>query len=179
VLLVSQHVAADGQHGGSQEPPQGGNDEKHPHRHMAEADYVAQGVLGKAGDEKQDEDHPAPLVFHEVVVFLKDCGADGLFHKGQAQPAGQRKGEPGADGKGDGGIDRAGDGAVDVAADEAGHFPGNRCEQDLEDLQADEHQHRQGTEGIDEIDGLVSVREELDKIVMNEKPGSAAEKQPE
>lgn len=176
VLIVSQTVAANGKHGCSQEAADSGNDKKHPRPHVAQSHDIAEGVLGESGNEKQDKGDELPLVCHEVIVFLKDRRTDRLLHKGKSEPPGQGEGKPGTDGEPNGRIQRPQDGPVDITADESRRFSGNGSEKHLEDLEADKDHHRQGSEGIDKLDGLMPVREELDKIVMDKEPGSAAKK---
>jgi len=143
---------------------------------MAQSHYITEGVLGEPGNEKQDKGDELPLMFHKVVVFPKDRRTDGLFHEGQTQPSRQGEGEPGTDGQPDGRIYRPQDGPVDVTTDESCRLSGNRGEKNLENLEADKDNHRQGSEGIDKLDDLLPVREELDKIVMDKEPGPAAKK---
>jgi len=169
VLVVARTTAADGKHDRAQEAPGGAEDEKGCRFHVAEADDIGEGVLRKAGDQKEDEGDRNTPVLHEVIVLLDDLGVDNLFHERHSEPAGQQKSEPRADRKADRGVDRPQDGAVEIPPDEAVELARNRRDQDLDDLEADEDHNGERAEGVDKMDDFFPADEESVEVVIKEK----------
>lgn len=177
ILVIAGVVSADGEHGGAQEPSGGADKEKDRGLHVAESDDIGKGVLGKTGDQKEDEGDKGSPVLHEVIVLLDDLGVDDLLHKGQAEPAGKEEGEPRTDGKADCGIKRPQDGTVEVAADEAVDLTRDRRHDDLEDLEADKDQNGEGAERSHEVNQPLPADEEDIEVVMEEKDNTSEDQQ--
>lgn len=150
-------ISADGEHDRPEEAADDRHEEKGVGAHMAEPHDIAEGILREAGDQKQDKGHQFPLMFHKIVVLLKDARTDGLLDKGQTQPTGQDKGQPGADGQSDRRIDGSQEGAVDITADESRYFPGDGGKQDLQYLEPDKDDNGKGAERIDEFNQMLRI----------------------
>ena len=146
MMVVARVAAADGKHDRSHEASGGADDQKDGHLHAAEADDVGEGILGEAGDQKEDEGDRNAAVLHEVIILLNDFWTDDPFDKRHSEPSGQQKREPRADREADRRVDRSQNGSVEIPADKAVQLARNRRYQNLDDLKADEDHHREGAE---------------------------------
>jgi hypothetical protein len=175
ILVIAGTVAADGEHDCAQETPGCAENQKGCGLHVAEADQVGEGILGKSGDQKKDEGDEYSPVLHEIIVLLDDLRVDHPFHERQAQPAGEYESDPRADGESDCGVEGAQNGAVEIPSDKAVDFAGNRCNDHLEDLETDEDHHGEGSERVDEVDDFSPADEEGVEVVIEKQENNGDE----
>ena len=85
----------------------GADRQENPEVHGAQSQDEAQVILGKTGDEKQNEGHQGPLVFHEEVEALHGLPGDDAGDEVLFQPMPQQKCHHGPEGQADGGVGEA------------------------------------------------------------------------
>jgi len=137
---------------------------------MGESQDVAERVLWKSRDQKEDEGNDPALVLEEVVIFPDCRWPDDSLDEGQSEVARQDKGEPGSDGQADCRIDGSQKRSVKIPSDYPCDIAGQGGHDHLDDLECDEDDNRQGAVGRQELGQSLPVQEEgVDVEMHNEK----------
>src|SRR5574337_2193737 len=103
---------------------------------------VTQKVFRKAGDEKEEEGDPLSCSSREEEEHLVGLGCNEPTSEMVSQPTTHAEGEARADGEADHGIDEAWKRSEEIAANDARRLTRDRCNDDLEGLEPDEHERR-------------------------------------
>jgi hypothetical protein len=127
---------------------------------VAQPHDIAEEILGKSRNEKQNKSNQCALVLQDEIVLLDDFRFDDLFHKGQTKKTCKDESKPGSEYETDCRIQGAQDGTINVPANEACHFSGDGGKDDLKDLQGYEDNLIERMRGLNKIDELVFVRED-------------------
>jgi hypothetical protein len=146
-MLGPDRIAFHGQDERSRDPAEAGDQEKSTCMHGAQAQQVTKKILGQPGDEEEDKRKKGTMAFYQVFEFAERLLVQKTAHKGQAQAPGDQKGKKRTQREAHRGVDQARDGSEQIPSDEAGEIAGNRCREDLQDLQSYENQGGIRTEG--------------------------------
>jgi len=127
--------------------------------HAGQPQEIAQRILWKAGNEKENEGHIQSFVSDEEIELVYVCLLDDLLHEPQPEHPRYRESSERAEGKADRGEDRSPGVAENEASDEPCYLTRHRGENNLEGLNNDEGDGGEGSEGEDEEAQFLVVEE--------------------